>query len=554
MRLVDYLALARERIVVVVGVLVLSIATVLAFNLVRDPEYAASVRVRARPAVPGSAASDFIDERQELADLGTEAQLVRSSSVAAAVAETTGFAGPPDDLLDQVRVDVVPNTAVLLVEARASDPDLAIVRANAFAEQYLETRRSAVTEAIDAEIGRQSARVQALLDRLVELDAAIGQLDPSAPTQSAALAERARVLTDLVAARSLLDALSDRAAIEAGFGEIIQPARTATTVRSTSLPRAGVFGALLGVPLSLAVVLLLDSLSNAIRSRADAERSARAPVLGAIPEDPAWSDPVVPRLVTIAGPFSPTAEAYRALGYTLDRLFRERDVRTVLVTSPGDGEGKTATVANLAVAGADAGRPCRVVDADLRNARLHAFFGAAPDPGLSDVLVGDTALADAVVPTGPGLDLLGSGRPTERPDLLLARADVPGVLDQLAAVEALHEPTARPLRASPNPVRRAEASGHMTVLVDSAPVLAAAEVSRLAATVDAVILVSRIKVTSKSALAAAAEQLRRAGGTLLGIVLVGTHAVPDAADVEFDPSRVPDVRTEVSPDRRPVPS
>lgn len=521
MKLVDYLNLARERILVVLLVLAVSVATVVSLTLVQDPQYVAQVRLRALPPAPGSAASEIVAE-QEQTNLGTEAQLVRSVAVARAVATRIGFTGDVDHLLDRVDVVVVPDTAVLLLTARGPDEATAVSTANAFAEDYLVTRRETVSSALDAESERQSARVQELVERLTELDAAIDGLEPGSGPASAAQAERTRVLTDLIAARSRLDALSDRAAAAEGFGEVIQPASGASAVRSTSVPRAVVFGLLLGVPLALAVVLLLDSLSNAVRGRQDVERATGVEVIGSIPLDVSWGDPASARLVAVSDPFSPAGESYRALGFTLVRMLDDAGWHSVLVTGAGDGDGKSATTANLAVITADGGRPVGVVDADLRNSRLHAFFGVPGRPGLSDVLAGEASFDGAMTSVGRNLEVLAAGRPTDRPDLLFARADIATVLGAFDAVDGIPDENGgrRPLRA------RASGTDHeRLVFVDAAGVLNAAEVSRLAAAVDAVVLVARANVTARSALAAAAEQIRRAGGRLVGVVLIGRSAM-----------------------------
>src|SRR5205823_2768678 len=117
-----------------------------------------------------------------------------------------------------------------------------------------------------------------------------------------------------------------------------------------------------------------------------------------------WQNAAQPRLVTAIDPLSATAEAYRTLSFTLARYAELAGATSILVTSPGDGDGKTATVANLAVAAADSGRWTRVVEADLRNPRLHAFFEARSAPGVSDVLAGEVELDAAVIQLGTGLE------------------------------------------------------------------------------------------------------------------------------------------------------
>ena len=81
----------------------------------------------------------------------------------------------------------------------------------------------------------------------------------------------------------------------------------------------------------------------------------------------------------------------------------DRTVRLVQVTSPNAQEGKTTTLANLAVALAASGLRTVAVDCDLRRPRLHSFFGVNNDTGFTSVLLGQTALyPGAAAGPGPG--------------------------------------------------------------------------------------------------------------------------------------------------------
>jgi len=514
--LYDYVEIARERIVVVLAIVLVTMMAVIGLLLFQDPVQSATVRLRARPPAPGSAVNQIAQEQQQQTDLGTEAELLRSSKVAKAVADELNIPGDPDGLLDMVTAVPVGTTAVLKIEATAATAPIAVDLANTFAEKYLEVRRATLTADLDAEAAAISATLKTHLDRLVVIDRARQSAAPGSSEELAALAERDQAVADLSVARARLDALASRAAVSVGFGEVIQPATGAKASRSQSVPRATVFGLLLGLPLAMAAVLVLDSMSNDVRTRQDVERAAHADLIGVIPLDPRWSNPVVARLATRDDPLSPTAEAYRRLSFALARYAEVGGMTSLLITSPGDGDGKTAAVANLAVAAADAGRATRVIGADLRNPRLHAFFDAPVAPGLSDVLAGEVELSDAINPLGLGLELLPSGRPTERPDLLVSRGDLQSVLGGAPAPS-----NGRPLKARTKSVSS-------LVLVDSASILEAAEVARLATMVDGVVIVVRARATSKQALASAADQVRRVGGTVLGVVLVGLRSVEES--------------------------
>ena len=99
-------------------------------------------------------------------------------------------------------------------------------------------------------------------------------------------------------------------------------------------------------------------------------------------------------LITLQDPASPISESYRTLRMNLQFATVDSDVHTLLVTSPGPGEGKSTTLANLAVTMAQVDRRVSVVDADLRRPYLHTLFGLSDERGLTTMMLEDEALAN----------------------------------------------------------------------------------------------------------------------------------------------------------------
>src|SRR6266571_9143881 len=96
-------------------------------------------------------------------------------------------------------------------------------------------------------------------------------------------------------------------------------------------------------------------------------------------------------LIMLDDPHSPAAEAYRSLAANLQFAYADRQLQTIGVTSAAEGEGKSTTVANLAVALAQSGRRVIVIDADLRRPGQHTLFGVQREDGLANVLLSDLA-------------------------------------------------------------------------------------------------------------------------------------------------------------------
>src|SRR5688500_19513462 len=87
-------------------------------------------------------------------------------------------------------------------------------------------------------------------------------------------------------------------------------------------------------------------------------------------------------LIAIREPRSPAAEAYRTLRTNIQFSSLDKPLRTILATSTAPDEGKSTTIANLAVTIAQAERRVVLVDCDLRRPTLHTLFGLANNEGL----------------------------------------------------------------------------------------------------------------------------------------------------------------------------
>lgn len=208
-------------------------------------------------------------------------------------------------------------------------------------------------------------------------------------------------------------------------------------------------------------------------------------------------------LITLADPRSPAAEAYRSLFINLSFSSQERPVRTLLVTSAGPEEGKSTTLANLAVVAAQMGRRVVVVDCDLRQPRQHELFSLRNDQGVATVTAGQASTAAVLQPVGdvPGLQVITSGPLPVSPAQVLASRRMEEMIHELAGQADL-------------------------VLFDSPPAIAVSDASVLATKVDGVLLVLSAGQTKRDHARRAKEALEKVHARLVGAVL--TNAPPDA--------------------------
>lgn len=201
-----------------------------------------------------------------------------------------------------------------------------------------------------------------------------------------------------------------------------------------------------------------------------------------------------PSLVLLTDPHSASAEAYRSLAANLQFAYADHPLQTIGVTSAAQGEGKSTTVANLAVALAQAGRRVIVVDADLRRPGQHALFGVSRDNGLANVLKDDDTPLPLQDTAAAGVRVLTSGpQPSNPLEALASRR-----FDQTLALA------------------RAQAD---FVLVDTPPAGALADVAVVAPRLEGMLLVVSAGKTKRDLARRAREQLERVNANLLGVVL-----------------------------------
>jgi len=209
------------------------------------------------------------------------------------------------------------------------------------------------------------------------------------------------------------------------------------------------------------------------------------------------------KLVTSLNPRSPIAESYRELRTNLQFLTVDRALRSIVVTSASPREGKTLTVANLAITMAQAGKRVIAVDADLRRPNLGDVFGVRDGAGLTSVIAGAVQLDQVLVTTRTrGLRLLPSGPIPPNPAELLASERMKGIM---AALE-----------------ERAD-----VVIYDSPPVGAVTDAAILAGACDGALLVVGVGKVSHKQARRAKELLANVKANILGVVLDGAGSERD---------------------------
>jgi capsular exopolysaccharide synthesis family protein len=435
----------------------------------------------------------------------TEIEIIRTEPVQDLVREKIGSAPP-------VQVRALGQTDLVTIRAESTNAKRASLVANTYAGAYIDFRRKQAFEessSASAEVQSKITEIQGQIDSLGSLTGTLpacvdARTTPDACSQrSAAEASvnqrRTTLISQLGLFQQRLDQLQVDGALARGGAQLVTPASTPLEPFAPTPARNAVLAIVVGLLFGVGLALLVEYLDDSIKGKEDLERAVPGMgVLGLIPLVPDWKTKEQSRIVSLSDPTSSAAEAYRILRTSIQFLGIDRQVRIIQVTSASAQEGKTTTLANLAVAFASSGLRTVAVCCDLRRPRLHQFFGLDNAIGFTSVLLGSVTLAKALQPI-PGQErllVLASGPLPPNPSELLSSSRTADLFRNLATQADV-------------------------VLIDSPPVLPVTDSLVLSQSVDSTILVSSVSTTTRKAAARAAEMLQQVNAPLAGAVLNG---------------------------------
>jgi capsular exopolysaccharide synthesis family protein len=462
------------------------------------PVYRASIHLLINQA-PGESGSEFTQIQVSERLTRTYSELIKKWPVLEETAATLDLPFGPGSLVGKITVSSAPNTQIMVVSVEDTDRGQAALIANTLVEVFVAQNQEFQSARYAQAIASWEAAVEEvglLVENLEQQIAAIGEANGS--EQEARLARLETHLTQARASYSdtfnQLQSLRVAQAREVSNIIVVEPARAPNAPIRPRVAQNTLLAAVVGGMLALGVVFLIEYLDDTVKSPDQISQDTGLSTLGTIAV--IQGDKLADKLTTYHEPRSPIAEAYRVLRTNVGFSAIDGGLRTLIVTSGSPDEGKTTTTANLAVAMAQAGKEVIVVDADLRRPRLHNFFQAANNQGLTTALLDSEAPAASYCrPTAvPGLRLLSSGPLPPNPAELLSSQRMHLLVESLQAEADL-------------------------VIFDTPPVLMVADASILAAQVAGCLLVAGMGETRRDALAQAAETLHKAGATLYGVVL-----------------------------------
>lgn len=205
-------------------------------------------------------------------------------------------------------------------------------------------------------------------------------------------------------------------------------------------------------------------------------------------------------LISNYNPKSPITEQYRLIRSNLHFSSVDKEIKTIVITSPEPSNGKSTTSANLAVVLAQQGKQVLLVDTDLRKPTIHHTFKASNLDGLTSVLTKEISLLQAIAATQvPNLKILTSGPIPPNPSELLDSKSMEMIIEELK-----------------------ECFDY--VIFDTPPILAFADSQIMANKCDGVIMVVSSGKTKKDRAMKAKYLLEKANALLIGAVVNGVKA------------------------------
>jgi polysaccharide biosynthesis transport protein len=486
----EYVAVVRRRKWIVLLAIVIVPAMAIGVALAQASKYRASADVLLKRSNIGATLLGVPDPstyQDPVRFSDTQSELARVPEVAASAARIAGVPGITGAyILDNSVVRPSPENDLLRFSVSSRIPEVAPRLATAYAEAFIAYSSKLNTTAL------QQARTD-LNRRIKELRAA-GQTGTTLYANLAQTEQQLRTL-ELLQSRH----------------KLVRPATQAAKISPAPRNNA-VLGLMGGLVIGLGLAFLLEMLDKRVRSEDVIERRLQLPLLARIP-DPPRSTRKKSELIMLVDPRSVRAEPFRRLRVNLEFVNRERGARTILVTSATAGEGKSTTVGNLAVAAARAGQNVALVDLDLRLPTLHEFFEVPRQPGATDVALGNISLEDGLRQirlhgravragangrdSGPGtLEFLPVGTLPPNPGEFLGTKGISDILSALSERSDL-------------------------VFVDAPPLLSVGDTLPLSAQVDAVVVVTRFGIVSRSMLTDLARALHTIPTETLGVVITG---------------------------------
>ena len=401
--------------------------------------------------------------------------------------------------LKSILTDLELELAGMLTEKRPDHPDVAAIK-----EKIARTRDELKTEI--SVFQETSTTLQSLERELAALEAQSKNIDtnikshvsllramPHKLFRESQLELKYNVSQDLYS--SLLEnlyqvgiaeamAISDIRLVEAAIVPDIDKPDSPNKVLNS------IMGMFLGMMFGFGLGFLVDYLDDTIKTPQEA-KDQELPFLGSVPKFRRGEDPMISQ----RSPKDSISEAYRTVRNSIKFSSLDKPVKSFLITSSIEGEGKSVSAANIAISFAREGKKILIIDTDLRRPQLHGLFGKENSIGITTILVEGSKVADAVKNTNiEGLSLITSGPVPPDPGSVLESQRIRQLIKDLT-------------------------QQYDVVILDSPPILVVNDAIILAGYVDSSVFILESGRTTRRTLSQAKDLLKQARIEPAGLLL-----------------------------------
>jgi len=426
MDLQSFIAVVWRRRLVVVITTILALAATIAGLFLITPLYTASTTLRMGTANTGSSGWVSYDLQYSDRLMNTYRTMVTSPQTSSEVMKELKLSAPP-----KISVTIPANTELMIIQVQDTNPKQAADAANAIADQLstqIKAQYASLGESSLDLLKQQIDQVQADLDKQrAQYDTLLKQSPNNKQlldaTQQSIQLDQSTYSTLLTQYQELRDATAQGASMMTVVQEASVPTAPSNPNKKILIP----LGLILGLIGGTGLAFLLENFDTTMYTSDAIATLVELPILGRIPTARRSGNSA------LFAEKSPQEEAFRRLRTTLFALDPESGIHSMMITSSQPSEGKSTTIANLALAIANAGRRVVVVDGDLRKPVQHEIFGTPNDIGLTSVLTGE-ADVDAAIRYNPKyrINILPSGPASSSPAELLGLPAMHDVIEYLS--------------------------------------------------------------------------------------------------------------------------
>ncbi len=472
-------------------ILITILAGVIAFFVSQQitPIYQASTTLLVNEA-PSTRTTDYTSVLASERLTRTYAEMMLTQPILATVNEQLTLGVNFEALRSSISVEPIKDTQLIQIKIDSIDPNRAAMIANTLVSVF-----SSQIQSLQAE--RFMVSKQSLQDQLANIDSQIQHFTEQLARTSDAT-ERDRIESNAAQYRqiysNLLLSLEQVRLAEAQTTSTVvqvEPAIPNSTPIRPKIINNTVIAALLAMLLTIGLIFTIEALDDTIKTPDEVNKILHQPVLALIAHHTFEEG----KPITEAQPRSPVSEAFRTLRTNVQYASVDRPLRTLLITSPDPGEGKTTIAVNLALVLAQSGRRVILIDADLRRPAIHRQFRLPNKMGLSTLFFQSEVKLDGILQLTriPNLSLITSGDLPPNPSELLGSQKMHLILEKTQALADV-------------------------VIIDTPPTLAVTDASVLMQVVDGALLIIQPGVTRMGTAMGAIEQFQRVGSKILGVV------------------------------------